>query len=214
MTGGADRSPRRGLFVVTEGIDGSGTSTQARAVAQALRARGRTVEECFEPTKGPIGALLREFLAGRAKLTDKDAVDRRILAMLFAADRAHHLDREGDGIEHLRHRGTDVVCARYVLSSLAYEGDRPDELAEIRRLNQPFAVPDLTVLLECPVEIALGRITSTRTGVDIFENRAELTRVKANYEAVIRDYPGKIIRIDAELPAEKITARVLGALPI
>lgn len=205
---------RLAFFVVFEGIDGSGTSTQCRALKDALVAHGRPVHETFEPTKGPIGSLLRDFLGGRAQLTGDEPTDKRILAMLFAADRAHHLARPDEGILPLRARGTDVLSARYVLSSLAYEADHPDELAEVERLNAHFAVPDLTVYLKCPVEIALQRITATRSQIDIFENRAKLVRVKTNYERLLHNYPGRVLLLDATQPPQQITAAVLGALGI
>jgi dTMP kinase len=211
---GALGDSRLAHFIVIEGIDGAGTSTQARAVRDALAAHGRQAVETFEPTRGPIGALLREMLAGRVPLCGRSTPDKRIFALLFAADRQHHLERQDDGIARWLEGGADVVCARYVLSSLAYEADDPAELERVRQLQAGFAVPHLTVYLECPVDVALRRIASTRASVDVFENRTELERVKANYDRVLASYEGPVLRVDATRPANAITAAVLERLDV
>lgn len=199
-------------FIVIEGIDGSGTSTQVAALAAAFKAKGRKVQETFEPTSGPIGAVLREMLGGRVHLTGTEAGDRRLFAMLFAADRLHHIFRSGDGIKAQINRGIDVICARYVLSSFAYEGDDAAEASLVRTLNDRFPTPDLVLFLRCSVETALTRIKATRPAVDIFENKKKLQRVAANYEELVAAYAGPLLAVDATLPPAEITALVLKKL--
>src|SRR5688572_4731702 len=99
----------RGRFIALEGLDGSGTTTQAARLADALGARGRTVVRTQEPSHGPIGRLVREALRSLDAPLDPDA-----LALLFAADRRDHVASE---IEPALARGHDVVCDRYVMSS-------------------------------------------------------------------------------------------------
>lgn len=99
-------------FIVLEGIDGSGTTTQLSRVSAALRTLGHRVHETREPTGGRIGKLIRE------QLSDPSGVSARCLALLFAADRIDHLDRE---ILPALARGEVVVCDRYVMSSLVYQ---------------------------------------------------------------------------------------------
>lgn len=196
-------------FVVIEGIDGSGTSTQARALARALEERGERVWSTWEPTDRPIGLLLRDFLGGRLTSAGDAARDRRLLAMLFAADRHDHLHRAGEGILDRRARGEQVVCARYLLSSLAYEGEGAEERDFVAMLNASFPLPDLTVYLDCPVAVALDRIHSTRSDIDLFENEDKLARVRHNYESLLRDYPGPSLQVDATRPAAAITAEIV-----
>ena len=104
-----------GKFVVYEGIDGSGTTTQAARLASYLRGRGVPVCETSEPTRGPFGAVIRQALEGRLE------VDERALAVAFAADRYDHLFSTDRGIVDRLKAGTWVICDRYVLSSLVYQ---------------------------------------------------------------------------------------------
>ncbi len=202
-----------GRFVVFEGIDGSGTSTQSKCLAEALRESGRDCHLTFEPTDNAIGSVIRDLIEGTRSLPADPAEARRLLAMLFAADRLDHLNAPERGIRARLDRGQDVVLARYVLSSLAYEGDESDELKLVKSLNDPFPHPDLTVYLSCPVEVALDRINSTRDRVDIFENTEKLQRVKANYERSIASYAGRVLTLEATLPADAIAAALLEELP-
>lgn len=200
-----------GRFVVIEGIDGSGTSTQARRIAEALRATGRDVVLTHEPTEGAVGRLLRRYLAGEIAGPADQAARHRLFALLFAADRQDHL-AGADGIEAALAAGRDVVCARYVLSSLAYEGGDDAEMAWVRALNRTYRFPDLTLYLDCPVEVALGRITATRDHLDVFENREMLAAVRLGYERAFGAFPAPVVKIDATRPEAEITAAVLAAL--
>ncbi len=110
-------------FIVFEGIDGSGTSTQSKALVQNLVERGMPTIHTWEPTDRPIGRLLRQMLSGELTSSDSPEQDRHLLALLFAADRHDHLWNNKDGIKKELAQGKHVVCARYVLSSLAYEGE-------------------------------------------------------------------------------------------
>src|SRR5437667_268896 len=102
-----------GRFIVLEGIDGAGTTTQADAIAAALRKKGRQVFVTREPSDLAIGKQIRAALVGKA------AFPSDALALLFAADRLDHLERE---VQPALRAGTDVICDRYVLSSMAYQG--------------------------------------------------------------------------------------------
>ena len=199
-------------FIVVEGIDGSGTTTQARALVRALEARGEPAEFDCEPTDRPVGRVLRDLLSGSLESADDETSDRRLFAYLFAADRHDHLENAESGIKRRLAAGINVVCARYVLSSLAYEGEGRDELAFVEQLNRDFPFPDLTLYLDCPVTVSLNRIRSTRPSVDVFENEAKLTRVRHAYERLLEDYEGRHLTVDATLPESDITARALAAL--
>lgn len=199
-------------FIVFEGIDGSGTSTQAEAVAKALSTEGGEAWLTFEPTDLPVGKLIRQKLRGEIPSLGDHAADRGLFAHLFAADRHQHLTESKIGILARIAAGQDVVCARYVPSSLAYEGSDDEEYRLVEKLNEGFAIPDLTVYLDCPVEVALERIHSRDRQLEVFETQSELERVRAGYERVFGDYAGKLLRIDATRSAEEITAEILAAL--
>ena len=199
-------------FIVVEGIDGSGTSTQSEAICRALVAGGEKAVATAEPTKGPIGRMIREIIAGRLAPPVDNRALRRMLAYLYAADRQDHLENTRTGIRPMLAAGAHVVCCRYVLSSLAYESGDLEETAFIRTLNEAFPTPDLTIYLDCPVDVSVTRLEATRANLDIFENKSELERIHANYRALIEDYPGAIVTLDATQPLETVTEQAMAAL--
>ncbi len=165
-----------GRFLVLEGLDGSGTTTQAERLAAWLRARGRRAHVTAEPSRGPVGALVRQVLARRVVGAGEGGFDPVALALLFAADRRDHLATE---VEPLLARGLDVVSDRFTLSSLAYQsvalaeagiragrGGPMGWVAELNRLARP---PDLTVFLEIAPAAALRRRHAASAEREIFE---------------------------------------------
>src|SRR5690349_10994916 len=103
-------SPRRGFFLVLEGLDGAGTTTQLECLSRALRQRGATVCATREPSDGPVGVMLRQALTGRLGLKGGAPLSHETLALLFAADRMDHLQAE---VLPALERGETVICDRY-----------------------------------------------------------------------------------------------------
>jgi dTMP kinase len=172
---------RRGRFITLEGPDGSGKTTAARHLAAWLRDHGLTVLLTQEPGGTPLGDEVRRLVLHHRGVADD--LDPRTDALLFAAQRAQHVART---IRPALERGEWVVCARYLDSSLAYQGAAYGlESGEMRRL-QTFAtgglMPDLTILIDVPVEVGLGR---KRRGT---WNRFEDTEGVAFFEKVRRAY--------------------------
>src|SRR5436305_11629473 len=130
------------LFIVLEGIDGSGTTTQLDRLAAHLAARGRRVHATREPSAGPIGRMLREILLGGHRLPDGAPADGLAMALLFAADRRDHLRRE---IEPALAAGMDVIWVRSVLSTLAYQAQEAD-MTLVAGLARDLRFPVLTIL--------------------------------------------------------------------
>jgi dTMP kinase len=162
-----------GRFVVFEGGDGSGKSTQAARLAPWLRNRGLTVCETFEPGAGATGAVIRELL-----LNGPEAVTPITEALLMAADRAEHVATE---IEPALARGEWVVCDRYVPSSLVYQGvvrglgvERVGRLSEVATQG---LTPDLVLVLDVADDVA-----AARQGVE----RDRLEREGAAFHAAVR----------------------------
>ncbi len=196
-----------GRFVVIEGIDGAGTTTQAARVTEALRARGDGVVQTAEPTDGPIGRLLRRVLR-----QEQGAPDPASLPWLFAADRADHL---ANRVVPALAEGGWVVSDRYVPSSLAYQSlERPME--DVAVLNAAFPLPDVTVMLDVPVDVALARVLARGGVPDRFERRDTLERVASAYDqalAWVQARGGVVVRLDGTRPIFEVTASILGALP-
>jgi dTMP kinase len=160
-----------GRLVVFEGIDGAGKTTQARLLARRLTDAGLAVLFTAEPSESPAGLIIRSL---------KSRPDPQTEARLFTEDRIHHVQ---EVIQPALNEGRIVICDRYVYSSVAYQGARGIDPREILSCNRPFAVrPDVIVLLEVPVDLALSRISSGR------EKAATPFEVRENLEAVDRIY--------------------------
>lgn len=167
---------RPGIFISIEGIDGVGKSTQIGALVEYLTAAGRTVVQTFEPGGTELGQEIRHLLLHR-----KGDVAPRAEALLFAADRAHHVATK---VRPALERGEVVVTDRYLDSSVAYQGVGRALSAEDVRAISMFAVenllPDLTVLLDLPAEQALARRANTGQEPD------RLEREKVEYFEAVR----------------------------
>ena len=146
---------RPGRFVVLEGIDGAGTTTQMGKLASRLRAVGnKVVRATREPSDGPIGMMVRQILTGRI-VAPGGAPGWATMALLFAADRMDHVESE---IEPILAEGGIVISDRYDASSLAYQSvssGRGGEQAVdwIRQLNRHALRPDLTIVLDVSAEL-------------------------------------------------------------
>jgi dTMP kinase len=169
-------NPGPGKFIVIEGLDGAGATTQIRLLHQRL-SKSRKVYITHEPSEGPAGLQIRMVLQHRIKM------DPAALAALFAADRMDHLYHRdgGGGIVVRLSKGIDVLTDRYYLSSLAYQGMDQD-WDWIWNMHARCIRPDVTLFVEVPVEVCLGRIAAGRGGhYDLFENRKALTRARQSY---------------------------------
>ncbi len=184
---------RAGCFLVLEGLDGAGTTTQAELLAAWLRGRGRRALVTAEPSRGPVGVLVRQVLAGRLGGGAGGAFDPAALALLFAADRRDHLASE---VEPALARGIDVVSDRFTLSSLAYQavalsgsrrdGGRPGPMRWVRELNRLARAPDLTIFLRVPPAAALARRRAASGGRDLYVVPAFQRRVARAYADALR----------------------------
>lgn len=206
-----------GIFVVVEGIDGSGSTTHTKLLGKALRQRGLKVVETCEPTPGPIGALIRQVLQGRLFVPDATgprAFAWSTMALLFAADRMDHLDST---IVPALREGAVVLSDRYDLSSLAYQsvtapgGERV--VPWIRELNAAALRPDLTIVIDVPVEVAEER-RRARGGVDeMFETRDLQTRLCAVYSDAERLVPGdRLTHVMGVSTVTDVAANILNAV--
>lgn len=193
-------------FIVVEGLDGAGTTTQMKALAEAFDQAGVNCHATFEPTSSPLGNLVRSVLR-------KEVVTTPLaLAMLFSADREDHLNHPITGIVELLTKGTIVISDRYIFSSLAYQSvDCGFE--RVSGLNN-FPLPKIIVYIDTPVEACLHRIDSRDNGRELFERQEFLAKVKDNYEMIFSDLPSDVtlLRVDGQMDRKKITEFILDKL--
>jgi dTMP kinase len=197
--GGSSEATSRSWFIVLEGIDGSGTTTQLARLTAHLRGLGRRVHATREPSDGPVGRLIREILLGGHRGPDGAEVDGRAMALLFAADRRDHLRRE---IEPALAAGIDVVTDRYLLSSLAYQAEEAerDWVAGLARAVRP---PDLTLLLDVPVSVAAARRHAAGRSTERYDEDGFQARVAANYRRLASGDRG-IVVLDGSGPVDAV----------
>lgn len=203
----------RGRFVTLEGPEGSGKTTAARHLAEWLRERGVATVLTHEPGGTPLGEEVRRLVLHVRGMSDD--LDPRADALLYAAARAQHTARV---IRPALERGEWVVCARYADSSLAYQGaGYGNDPAEMRRL-QEFATgglwPDLTLLLDVPVEVGLER-TRRRKEWNRFEDTeavAFFDRVRQAYLDLAAAEPGRFEIIDGSGSVEDADAAIVSAM--
>ena len=196
-------------LLVLEGLDGAGTTTQARRLREALVARGHAVHVTREPSDGPIGRLIREMLTGGHALPE-GAIDQATFSLLFAADRLDHNQRE---IAPALATGAVVISDRYDHSSLAYQGTGA-ERAWIAVLNQRARRPDLTIFLRVRPEVAADRRLAAGRTQELFEELAMQRRVAAGYEEVMAACLAAgeaVVILDGEQPLDDVTAAIVDA---
>ena len=176
----------RAPFIVIEGTDGSGVSTQAERLERKLRDEGREVYLTKEPTDGPAGAMIRLALAGRLvhpkDVAELQSFESHTLALLFAADRMDHL--HSDIIPKLK-IGVTVISDRYYLSSYAFQGLNVD-IEWLQKINSHCLRPDFTIFLNVDSAICYKRIQRRRWHVELFEEQAKIEEVRKNYIRVIQ----------------------------
>jgi dTMP kinase len=191
----------RGLLIAFEGIDGGGKTTQATRLRDHLVRLGREVVLTKEPTNGPWGQRLRAS-AKTGRLPPEEELE------LFLRDRAEHV---ADELQPALDRGAVVIIDRYYPSTVAYQGIRGWDPADLRARNEAFAPrPDLLVILDIAAERGLSRVASRGDTADAFERVDLLDRSRLIFQSM-RDWPGALL-IDATEPLEQVEARVHAAL--
>ncbi len=179
------------MFIVLEGIDGAGTTTQAQLLADKLASHNIPTLLTAEPTDGEIGRFIRLALSGEKSFSS------RALQLLFFADRQEHLQNT---ILPAVEAGKVVISDRYTLSTIAYAslgGDR----SLFSNLAEYFLTPDLTILLDLPVQTALDRIAVRGEEHEIFEKEDLLTKISQAYTQEFEQLStDKKLLIDGTLP--------------
>lgn len=215
-------APARGPFIVLEGIDGSGTTTQLHALRDHFQRTNRRAFFTHEPSDGPVGMLIRLALQRRlvgagfelhdpadpARPASPD-FDPAALALLFAADRADHVATQ---VRPNLDAGRVVVCDRYLLSTLAYQGQSCD-FEWLLEINRPAVTPDLTLFLDVPPSAAQERMRGSRWKKELFETPEEQREIRAHYLRYIeRDIAqvGPVEVIDSSRPPDEVSRDLIG----
>ncbi len=192
-----------GKFIAIEGLDGSGTTAQVQRLSQYFHSE--KIHSLFtqEPTNNVIGGVARGCLTGDLKINS--AVG---LQLLFAADRANHLEKE---IIPALQAGTNVITKRYFLSSIAYGSVQINDQDWLWKINDQFLMPDLTILLKISAKTRIERSEQSALGLNLFNDEESLNKVWQTYEAISKKYPNIII-IDAEKPQDEIFEEIKRAV--
>ena len=199
-----------GKFIVFEGLDGSGKSTQIRCLEQRLRDMGRRVDVTAEPTISALGGLVRDALSG---FTPRSGGE---IAALFMADRVQHNVNPVWGIQKMLASGFDVICDRYYYSSMAYQGTvtDPDWVERINLDCPEIRRPDLCVFLDVDYERCRRRMEEGRAFLEIYENEASMIATRRRYYAGFEELKerDRIAGIDAGRPVEEVAEDVFRAV--
>lgn len=196
-----------GLFITFEGGDGSGKSTQAGLLAQWFEAQGRTVVQTREPGGTDVGLEVRELV-----LHHRGDIAPRAEALLYAADRAHHIAHK---VRPALKRGDVVIQDRYFDSSVAYQGAGrvldPTEVRDLSLWATEGLLPDLTVLLDLDENVARQRLSADNKPFDRLENEKQdfHARVRHSFLELAAAEPERFLVVDATLPAEEIAAQII-----
>ncbi|MBF6612037.1 MAG: dTMP kinase [Chloroflexi bacterium] len=198
----------RGLFIVLEGPDGAGISTQTALLRSGLAGRGIKAIETKEPTAGPVGSVIRQALSHRLVYPPSQPVGDDVLALLLAADRLDHL--RADIVPRLE-GGTHVICDRYRLSSYAYQGNTLGQ-EWVQAINSRSIAPDITFFLDAPPEVSQARIAHRGQYIELYESEERLRPIYANYRMLVdemRRSGEEVVTVDATLAVGVVAATIL-----
>lgn len=190
-------------FIVFEGLDGAGTTSQAKLLNDSLKSLGYKTFLTFEPTDSLIGKTIRRILKKEESVTD------RSLMLLYAADRENHLYNSENGIIKHLSKGEIVISDRYLYSSLAYQGAAVG-YDEAKNLNE-FPHPEILFFIDTPVEKCLERIDKRGEEKEIFEKRDFLEKTASYYEKALNDLDSStlLIRLDGTKTIKEIASAAL-----
>lgn len=188
----------KGKFIVVEGLDGSGASTQVAMLSEYLTSKGYKVLITKEPTNNLIGGLIR------GQLTHEWKTNPECLQLLFAADRAHHLEKE---IIPALEKGFIVISDRYMYSSLAF-GSIDCDMDWLKCINSRFLKPDVSVILDVPPDVSVERIGRSRAGFELFEDKVKLEKVRLAFDRLAKENKGVAV-IDGTQPVNRVSMAIV-----
>jgi dTMP kinase len=193
---------KKGIFIVIEGLDGSGKTTQAKLLAKKLRKSHNAICTA-EPSRGKTGTFIRKCCLYGEKRLPTEAE-----ALLFAADRIEHIHNE---VAPALEDGKLVICDRYIYSSLAYQGSAGLSLDWIKTINARALQPDFSIFIDVPPERVLERLQRKKSVMETLETQRKVRDVYLKFVA-----KGELVRVDGDKHkkdvADALYAQVLGLL--
>ncbi|MCK4223225.1 dTMP kinase [Candidatus Bathyarchaeota archaeon] len=189
------RTKRKGVFICVEGIDGSGKTTQAHILVEALKKEGFEAVYTTEPSNGVFGKMLRKHI-----LEGSRRVPVVVEAVLFAVDRFDHIESE---VKPLLKRGKIVVSDRYVYSSIAYQGALSLSKKWLKEINNRAIKPDLSIFIDVPPEIVIGRINRQRSVMETLQTQK---RVREAYLKLVEE--DELLVIDGASSKKEVAERI------
>lgn len=193
------KNPYKGKFIVIEGLDGAGSSTQASRLTEYLSDKNMRISLTKEPTDNLIGGLVRSQLGGDWK---SGAV---CLQLLFTADRAYHLKKR---IIPLLKKGVNIVTDRYFFSTIAYGNLGVKDWNWLLKINEKFMLPDMTFILKVSSKICAERMRISRFHKELFEKEEKLKKVWKNYERLAKEFENVFV-IDGERAVEIVSYDII-----
>jgi dTMP kinase len=189
----------KGLFIVLEGIDGSGKDTHIKFLAKELRELGYAVVETAEPSRDRVGTFLKRYAKRKEERLPAESE-----ALLYASDRFDHVKNV---IKPALRRDQIVISARYYYSSMAYQGAVGVDLDWIKEMNRFALKPDLAVLLDILPEYSLHRLKRRRS---IYEDSDYLRKVRDIYIKLVNE--GELVKVDADRPKRVVQGELLSMI--
>ena len=190
---------KEGVFVCIEGLDASGKTTHAHRLAINLRRKSFHAVYTTEPSRGEIGGFIRTCILQR-----KRRIPSVVEALLFAADRIDHVEKE---IKPALEKGNIVVSDRYVYSSLAYQGAAGLDLEWIEEINRLALPPDLAIYIDVPPEVAVKRMRRRKSVMERLETQRKVQEV---YMKFVKDE--ELVPVDGSGRKEKVAKDILTVL--
>lgn len=211
------RNPYKGIYIVLEGIDGSGKTTQIEKLNEYFEDKGMEIVTTREPRKdeGLIGELIQKILNGQTK------VPSVAIQYLFSADRGMH---HAELIEPSLQKGKMVISDRCFWSAVPYgvldlEEDFSDNTAKYILVSQSilsmyhqFIAPDITIYLDIPVERAMDRLSKKVHEKEIYEEKAKILKAKEGYDWLLKEFPKEFVVIDGTQSVEKVTEEIIAVI--
>ena len=187
---------KKGKFIVFEGLDGSGQSTQIARLEKHLRSQKVKVHTTTEPTNNIVGGLIRGALTRQWKISNTG------LQLLYAADRAHHLESE---ITPALEAGNTVISSRYYFSTFAF-GSLNNDVEWLEKINEKFPNPDVTLFIKVSPKECMRRINSSRFRKELFEEEKKLSKIIKIYDKISKSRKYKnFYVINGEQSVEKVS---------
>ena len=190
----------KGLFICVEGLDGCGKTTQTKLLVRKLRKIGWDAVYTAEPSRGKIGQFIKKYCLHGEKRTFPI-----VEALLFAADRFEHVERE---VIPALNEGKIVVSDRYVYSSLAYQGATGLDLKWIEMINEHAIRPDLAIFVDVEPEAVIKRLKPKKS---VMENLETQRKVREVYVKFVEK--GELVRIDGNKSTKEVADDVLKVVP-